>query len=57
MTAPTPAQPPAPAQPVANAADTPAAKAKSLAALGLTAEQIAPQLGLDPTVVAMLIAA
>jgi len=38
-------------------AATPAQQAKSLAALGMTAEQIAPQLGLDPTVVAMLIAA
>lgn len=51
-----PAPTPAPAAPAA-AADTPAVKAKSLAALGLTPEQIAPQLGLDPQVVAMLIAA
>lgn len=57
VSAPTPAVTPPVAQPVANAADTPAGKAKSLAALGLTPEQIAPQLGLDPTVVAMLIAA
>jgi len=49
--APTPAAAPAPA------GDTPLAKAKALAALGMTAEQIAPQLGLDPTVVATLIAA
>lgn len=69
MTDPAPQQPaaaatPAPAtqptpQPAALAGDgaTPAEKAKQLAALGLTSEQIAPQLGLDPTVVAMLIAA
>lgn len=52
------AMPPAP-QPAAPAGDgdTPAAKAKALHALGLSPEQIAPQLGLDPTVVAMLIAA
>jgi|GEM_PF-759812 len=48
---PTAAAPPAPA-PV----QTPAAQAKSLAALGLTAEQIAPQLGLDASVVAILLA-
>lgn len=49
---PTPTQPTQPA-----GGDTPAAKAKALHALGLTPEQIAPQLGLDPTVVSMLIAA
>lgn len=57
-----PAQQPAAAQPAtsppaAPAADTPAAKAKALAALGLGVEQIAPQLGLDPSVVQMLLAA
>lgn len=54
VSTPGPVPPPPPAQP---AADTPATKAKALYALGLTAEQIAPRLGLDPTVVAMLIAA
>lgn len=52
-----PASAPTPTAPPALPADTPAAKAKSLHALGLTPEQIAPQLDLDPTVVAMLIAA
>lgn len=48
---------PAPASPApAPAATTPVAQAKSLAALGLTAEQIAPQLGLDVSVVAILLA-
>jgi hypothetical protein len=47
---------PAPVAAAAPAA-TPAQTAKSLAALGMTAEQIAPQLGLDVNVVAMLIAA
>lgn len=57
VSAPAPTTPaPAPAAPAAPAVN-PAQQAKSLAALGLTAEQIAPQLGLDPTVVAMLIAA
>ncbi len=56
--APQPVSAPAPAAPVAApGADTPATKARSLAALGMTAEQIAPQLGLDVAVVAMLIAA
>lgn len=51
--APAPAAPAAPATPVAG--PTPAEQAKQLAALGMTAEQIAPQLGLDPGVVQMLI--
>lgn len=50
-----PASAPAPAAPAST--DTPIAKAKALAALGMTAEQIAPQLGLDVTVVATLLAA
>jgi hypothetical protein len=50
-----PAQVPATPAP-APAATTPVAQAKSLAALGLTAEQIAPQLGLDVSVVAILLA-
>lgn len=54
--APAPTSPPA-AAPAAPAAASPVAQAKSLAALGLTAEQIAPQLGLDVAVVAMLLAA
>lgn len=59
VSAPAPAAPVAPpaAAPAASAAPTPASTAKSLAALGMTAEQIAPQLGLDVNVVAMLIAA
>lgn len=53
-----PAATPAPSAPPATApagGDTPVAKAKALHALGLTAEQIAPQLGLDPSVVAILL--
>ena len=52
-----PAPAPVAAPPAAAPAPTPASTAKSLAALGMTAEQIAPQLGLDVNVVAMLIAA
>ncbi len=52
-----PAPAPVAAPPAAAPAATPASTAKSLAALGMTAEQIAPQLGLDVNVVAMLIAA
>ena len=52
-----PAPAPVAAPPAAAPASTPASTAKSLAALGMTAEQIAPQLGLDVNVVAMLIAA
>lgn len=51
--APAPAQP-APAAPTASG-PSPTEQAKQLAALGMTAEQIAPQLGLDATVVQMLL--
>lgn len=50
--APAPASAPAPA-----AAESPADKAKQLKGLGLSEEQIAAQLGLDTSVVQMLIAA
>lgn len=54
-----PTSAPAPVPPAAAPAggDTPLVKAKALHALGMSAEQIAPQLGLDTTVVAALIAA
>lgn len=54
--APQPRSAPAPA-PAAPAAGNPAAQAKALAAIGWTAEQIGPQLGLEPSVVAILLAA
>jgi len=57
VSAPAPAPTPTAAPAAAPAATTPAAQAKSLAALGLTAEQIAPQLGLDISVVQVLLAA
>lgn len=60
VSAPIPQPAPAPAAapvaaPAAAAGPTPAEQAKQLAALGMTAEQIAPELGLDPRVVQMLI--
>lgn len=56
---PTSAPAPAPVAPAAapTGGDTPLVKAKALHALGMSPEQIAPQLGLDVTVVAALIAA
>ncbi|WP_053071745.1 hypothetical protein [Cellulomonas sp. A375-1] len=56
-TAPAPTPPPPAAAPAAPAVTTPAAQAKSLAALGLTVEQIAAQLGITPDVAAILVAA